>query len=183
MFGGSTNASGKGIKIDGTSFDIPTTQILEISLDAGSHSVTKDDSINLFYMAYVPVVAEEHTHSYVDEETKEATCTEAGLITYICSCGDSYTETVDAKGHSFVDGFCVDCGIEDPTDPDTPHEHSFVDGKCECGEIDPDYVPETPTDPEPEVPEEPEKPKTFWDAIVAFFKAIGDFFAKLFGIK
>ncbi|MBQ8413638.1 MAG: hypothetical protein IJX58_00125 [Clostridia bacterium] len=111
IFGGSTNASGKAIKIDGTSFDIPTNQILEVALDAGSHSVTKDDSINLFYMAYVP--ADGHTHNYIDEETKEATCTETGIITYTCECGDSYTETVAAKGHSFVDGFCVDCGIDD----------------------------------------------------------------------
>ena len=82
----------------------------------------------------------------------------------------------------------VDLGNEDaPVDP-APHEHLFVDGKCECGELDPDYnapVDPKPEDPKPEDPTEPEpeKPKTFWDAIVAFFKSIGDFFAKLFGIK
>ena len=198
VFGGSTNASGKGIKIDGTSFDIPTTQILEISLDAGSHSVTKDDSINLFYMAYVPAVAEEHTHSYVDEETKEATCTEAGLITYTCSCGDSYTETVEAKGHSFADGFCVDCGIEDPTDPDTPDpedpntpvdpENPDPDAPDPENPDDNPQSPENPINPDDIQPEEEpgmncSPPPSFWDSIVAFFKAIGDFFAKLFGIK
>jgi len=34
--------------------------------------------------------------------TKEATCTEAGVRTYTCSCGDSYTESIPATGHSYV---------------------------------------------------------------------------------
>ena len=43
-------------------------------------------------------------------------------------------------------------GEENPDTPDTPeqpeipeqpeHTHQFVEGKCECGEKDPDYVPE-----------------------------------------
>ena len=40
--------------------------------------------------------------------------------------------------HNFVKGVCDVCGVIDPT----YHEHVFVDGKCECGEADPDYVPE-----------------------------------------
>ena len=32
--------------------------------------------------------------------------------------------------------------------PVVPHEHVFVDGKCECGETDPNYVPETPVVPD-----------------------------------
>ena len=31
-----------------------------------------------------------------------------------------------------------------------PHEHVYVDGKCECGEVDPDYIPDTPT-PDPDL--------------------------------
>ena len=45
---------------------------------------------------YVP-----HEHSYTAELTKAATCTEDGIMTYTCSCGDSYTETVKAMGHSY----------------------------------------------------------------------------------
>ena len=38
-------------------------------------------------------------------------------------------------------------GGETPVDPQPPvHEHNFVEGKCECGETDPNYVPETPSD-------------------------------------
>lgn len=41
-----------------------------------------------------------HTHDYVVDSKTDATCTDAGLITYKCSkCGDSYTETIDALGH------------------------------------------------------------------------------------
>ena len=40
-------------------------------------------------------------------------------------------------------------GGETPVDPQPPvHEHNFVEGKCECGETDPNYVPETPVEPD-----------------------------------
>ncbi len=40
-------------------------------------------------------------HDYTSEVTTEATCTEAGVKTYTCSaCGDSYTETIAATGHT-----------------------------------------------------------------------------------
>lgn len=42
-----------------------------------------------------------HTHSYTATVTKDATCTEAGEITYKCSCGDSYTETIPMKPHDY----------------------------------------------------------------------------------
>ena len=45
---------------------------------------------------------EQHTHNYTGSITKEATCTEAGVRTYTCSCGDSYTENIPATGHSYV---------------------------------------------------------------------------------
>ncbi len=39
-----------------------------------------------------------HTHAYTTETTKNVTCTEAGLLTHACYCGDTYTETVPAIG-------------------------------------------------------------------------------------
>ena len=42
----------------------------------------------------------EHTHSYSEEITKAPTCTEAGVKTFTCSCEDSYTETIEALGHT-----------------------------------------------------------------------------------
>ncbi len=40
-------------------------------------------------------------HNYDSVVTKEATCTENGVKTYTCSCGDSYTEVIPAKGHTW----------------------------------------------------------------------------------
>ncbi len=45
----------------------------------------------------------EHTHSY-KAVTVDATCTEDGVITYTCVCGDSYTEVIPATGHSYDTG-------------------------------------------------------------------------------
>ncbi len=43
-----------------------------------------------------------HTHSYSSTVTKQATCTAAGVKTFICeSCGHSYTESIAKKGHSY----------------------------------------------------------------------------------
>ena len=42
----------------------------------------------------------------------------------------------------------VDPNPDTPVDPEPDtHEHTFVEGKCECGETDPNYVPETPVEP------------------------------------
>ena len=43
----------------------------------------------------------EHTHKYNLVNTVDATCTTDGKKTYKCSCGDSYTETIPSKGHSW----------------------------------------------------------------------------------
>ncbi len=42
-----------------------------------------------------------HTHNYSGNVTKAATCTADGVKTYACACGDSYTETISATGHSW----------------------------------------------------------------------------------
>ncbi len=41
-------------------------------------------------------------HIYSDGEmTKEPTCTSAGIMTYQCACGITYTQTISASGHSY----------------------------------------------------------------------------------
>lgn len=55
-----------------------------------------------------------HTHNYISAVTAAATCTTSGVRTYTCSCGDSYTETIAATGHHYVDGVCANCGAADP---------------------------------------------------------------------
>ncbi|MFG6331938.1 MAG: hypothetical protein K1W28_08980 [Lachnospiraceae bacterium] len=43
-----------------------------------------------------------HTHRYSVEEAAGATCTADGGITYSCSCGRSYRESIPALGHSYT---------------------------------------------------------------------------------
>ena len=49
------------------------------------------------------------SHSYTSEITTKATCTTKGIITYTCDCGYSYTEEVEAIGHTEVTGGTADC--------------------------------------------------------------------------
>ena len=42
-----------------------------------------------------------HVHNYTGAITLQATCTSDGVRTYTCSCGDSYTVTITATGHSY----------------------------------------------------------------------------------
>lgn len=42
-----------------------------------------------------------HEHAYTESITKEASCTEAGEKSFVCECGDTYTEQIEVIGHSF----------------------------------------------------------------------------------
>lgn len=48
-----------------------------------------------------------HTHNYTSSVTKEACCEVNGVRTYKCSCGDSYTESISATGHTYDNGQVV----------------------------------------------------------------------------
>jgi hypothetical protein len=88
-------------------------------------------------------------HDYVGVETTPATCLEAGLKTYTCSCGDSYEETIKALGHDYesvvTDPTCQDEGYttyacsrcDDTYDDDVTGivDHVYENGACKwCGE-------------------------------------------------
>ncbi len=86
----------------------------------------------------------QHTHYYSSSITKEATCGAKGIRTYKCSCGHSYTESIDKKNyHDWEYATCASpkkckvCG----TTEGAPEEHNYkkYDGyKCSmCGRIDP----------------------------------------------
>ena len=67
------------------------------------------DSINAtdtftFYAVWQP----NHICVYMGTVTKPATCTENGIETFICSCGDSYTQEISATGHSYSSEWIVD---------------------------------------------------------------------------
>ncbi len=44
----------------------------------------------------------EHAHRYTSQVTKEASCTEEGVETFSCSCGDSYTKPIAKLSHSYT---------------------------------------------------------------------------------
>lgn len=76
-----------------------------------------------------------HNHSYTSAVTKAATCTAAGITTYTCQCGDSYTEAIPATGHSYVDGICAKCGAADPDHAVTVnHSITYNLINCTCSE-------------------------------------------------
>ncbi len=54
-----------------------------------------------------------HTHTYVESITTPATCTEPGVKTFTCECGESYTEAIEALGHDYVDGICTRCSLHE----------------------------------------------------------------------
>ena len=69
-----------------------------------------------------------HEHSYTEEITKQPTCTEEGEKTFTCDCGDTYTETIPAKGHTEVIDKAVPATCT--TDGKTEGSHCSV-----CGEV------------------------------------------------
>lgn len=49
-----------------------------------------------------------HSHSYGFSVTKQPTCGTAGIRTYTCECGSSYTEAIAATGnHSYMPATCT----------------------------------------------------------------------------
>ena len=58
---------------------------------------TKDGIVTLYAQW-----AQNHSHSYTSKITTAPTCTQTGIKTFTCSCGTSYTQTVNATGHSYV---------------------------------------------------------------------------------
>lgn len=108
----------------GTGMTDTTKNLLITILRNGVYST--DQSANITSLASelgviesdTPVIPDDpdapHTHSYTSSVTKAATCETDGVRTYTCSCGNSYTQTIPAIGHNYVDGTCTNCGADDP---------------------------------------------------------------------
>ena len=72
----------------------------------------------------------QHTHTWdAGVVTKEATCTEAGVKTFACSCGATYTEDIPAKGHNYNNGVCSNCGDKQPEVKATEKAWDALDAK------------------------------------------------------
>lgn len=67
-----------------------------------------------------------HTHDYGEGVvTKEATCTEDGVKTFTCECGDTYTEVIPATGHSYDEGV-----VTTPATATQYGEKTYTCGTC-----------------------------------------------------
>ncbi len=105
-----------------------------------------------FYAVWEKV--QTHTHSYTSTVTKPATCSEVGIKTFKCTCGDSYTQQIAKLPHTdkiitghkpacsevgLTDGkVCSVCGLTIQTQEIIPATGKHVDGNkdgiCdECG--------------------------------------------------
>ena len=76
-----------------------------------------------------------HTQTYESAVTKAPTCTEPGVKTYTCSCGDQYTEEIPVSNHRYIEK-CIPASMK-------------VNGKVQqvcskCAEIKSETVIESP---------------------------------------
>ena len=131
--------SGKNVKINGKKNASDSNCIVTVDVAVGSVEITKGDTMNLFYMIYTPSGTSEttHTHKYESKITKQATCTEAGVLTYTCTsttgtCDKkTYTETIPATGHKFSTEWTVDVEATETTPGSKSHHCTVCDAKTD----------------------------------------------------
>lgn len=84
-----------------------------------------------------------HEHSYTVSAATAATCTEPGVVTHTCGCGDSYTEEIPALGHDLTYEDLLDGTHEERCSRCDSYDLvacTYVDGVCVCGAKEPEEV-------------------------------------------
>lgn len=188
------SCSGYTIYINGeNSTEIPSNGIVEFEVSANTtYKVTKNKSESfLYYIVYTPAASEEvHEHSYTPSIDRINSCTEDGQITYSCSCGDSYTETIEATGHAWESdesgkktctkcGFVDNSGVEDEKDPDN---NENVGGEENKGDVNDGNDVENGGNPGNDEPKKENFFVRFFNAIANFFRSIFSAIGKIFGM-
>lgn len=90
----------------------------------GAADDSKKQGINGFN--FIALDGAPHKHDYNGKVTAEPSCTESGTKILTCFCGESYTETVSALGHTDSDGngYCDRCDAKiKSTDPSSGCSH------------------------------------------------------------
>ncbi|MBQ4587093.1 MAG: hypothetical protein IJB13_04810, partial [Clostridia bacterium] len=163
VFGGSTAPNGKTVKIDGTKHTVGETGILVVELEAGTHTITKGDSIFLYYMSVSYTACVEHTPGAAATCIEDQVCTECGIVLSeavghvggsatckdkaVCTtCGEAYgelsTEHTGGTSTCTQGAVCDVCGKEYGAKED--HADEDADGKCDsCGTTLGDIVEES----------------------------------------
>lgn len=79
-----------------------------------------------------------HYHKYSVIDSVEETCISAGHKTYLCDCGEGYTDNFQQLGHDYIAATCTTaaecarCGFT----TDSPLGHTTDTNKCKrCGEV------------------------------------------------
>ena len=114
---------------------------------------------------FVAVACNKHQHNYVSEVTSNPTCTENGVETFTCECGDSYTKEIPALGHTYTAYdhdenshwfVCVRCKTPNPDNATVLHVYLWDEDasvpstcttqgknvyKCVCGAINETTLP------------------------------------------
>jgi len=112
---------------------------------------------------YVPVIE----HTYEETLRIDSTCTATGLVEYSCTtCDDFYFETLELGEHTFIDGVCAYCGIEEPSAPseeatepsEEPTEPSEEPTEPSEEPTEPSEEPSEPSEEPTEPSEEPTEP-------------------------
>ena len=94
---------------------------------------------------YFTFNAEYNTLVYTSVTGEQFYLGSSGTYKSISCSAISYITNAD----SYISHLYAANGSDTPVDPQPPvHEHKFVEGKCECGETDPNYTPDDPTDGE-----------------------------------
>lgn len=142
------------IKATGHSWSnwVTTKQPTETSEGKAERACSKCNLKESKTLDKLPSKPTEHTHKYTSKITKAATCTSDGVKTYTCTCGDSYTETIKATGHSWS-GWNT---VKEPTESaEGKAEHTC--SKCSAKESK--SLPKLP--PKPTEPSKPEHVHTY----------------------
>ena len=89
-------------EVEGTTAGAPNvTTEEEEGTTAGAPNVTTEAADKTTEKADKTTQEPTHSHSYQSTVTKQATCTDNGVMTFTCACGDTYTEVINATGHSW----------------------------------------------------------------------------------
>ena len=86
-------------------------------LEGGRHRVkvvvqsfVHDQPMTVHESEFFTISNQPCNHDYVGVVTRDASCTENGLLTYTCGkCDDSYTRIIVAPGHDYWEGVCNFC--------------------------------------------------------------------------
>ena len=95
----------------------------------GAYTSTTSSYVSQLMVFKYQVGTQGCSHSYSSKVTTEATCTSKGVKTFTCSlCGNSYTESIPATGHSYENGKCTICGTADPNYTVDYYLFGFING-------------------------------------------------------